>query len=106
MSKPYKDRIVDTGDGLPRFKITKEDDTSEIVKIEMASDIIQEGDSFGAKQLNLLLERDDDGTERANFVPLTDHCNLDNPIMLGTNNYGTALPPTAEEGRLFFLIDA
>lgn len=103
MSKPFKDRIVDTPDGFPRFTITLPDGTEmKDVKIEMTSNVIQEWDKIGAREFNLLFERDEDGTIRANFVSLADHCRLSNPIILGSANYGTTLPANADEGRLFF----
>ena len=106
MSKPYKDRIVNTTDGLPRFKIVNDEGEvfAEGVKIELDCEVTQEADDFGADEINMLIERDDDGTKHANFVPLAKHCDLDEPITLSTDNYGTTLPAEAAEGRLFFKI--
>ena len=106
MSKLYKDRIVNTPDGDPRFTITLPDGTVWVdAKIEMTSEVLQEWDRVGALEFNLIFQRDDDGTVHANFVSLADHCKLNDPIMLSTTNYGTALPSTAEEGRFFFLLE-
>ena len=65
MANPYKDRIVNEEDNKPRYRIINEA-TGEVVveraRMEVSSEILQEGDKFGAKEANTFISRSEDGT--------------------------------------------
>ena len=74
MSKPYKDRIVKEEDGYPRFNMVDREGNVvlEDVLVVLSSKVLQEGDNFGAKEINTFITRDDDGNIETNFVARED----------------------------------
>lgn len=69
MARQYKDLIVDEADGKARYNFINENGTVALhdIKIELASNVIQKGDSFGALAANLLLRIDDEGIPYINI---------------------------------------
>ncbi len=64
MAKPYKDMIVDEQDGRIRYNLVGRggDVVQADVALEVASTVLQQGDTYGAKEMNTFITRSDDGT--------------------------------------------
>ncbi len=90
--KPYKDRIVDEADGKARYNLVNRDGAivAENVLVEITSPLLQEGDKFGAKEINLLLDRADNGTITAKFY---------NKAEAATKSEVTAVQNTANSAK-------
>ena len=69
MADVYKDMIVQEADGKPRLTFRSRQGAAllEDVSVEVASDILQQGDAWGAREANLLLEKDADGLPQLNL---------------------------------------
>ena len=69
MADVYKDMIVQEADGKPRLTFRSRQGAAllEDVSVEVASDILQQGDTWGAREANLLLEKDADGLPQLNL---------------------------------------
>jgi len=63
MAKPYKDMIVNEEDGKIRYNLVDRGGNivQAEVKLEVASPIAQEGDAYGAREMNTFITRSDDG---------------------------------------------
>jgi len=63
MAKAYKDMIVNEADAKVRYDLIDREGNkaAEDVRLEVSSPIEQQGDMVGAKEINLLIERSDDG---------------------------------------------
>ena len=61
----FKDLIVGETDGKIRYNLVKRDGTviTNDVKLEVCSPILQEGDTWGANEANLVIGKREDGTE-------------------------------------------
>lgn len=59
----YKDLIVEESDRKPRLNLINRDGTVALheVSVELASQVVQQGDQWGAREANLLLRIGDDG---------------------------------------------
>ena len=62
MARAFNDMIVQEPDGKPRLTFRNRQGTAvlEDVSVEVASDILQQGDSWGSMEANLLLEKDNE----------------------------------------------
>lgn len=60
---PFKDLIVNETDGAARMDLVRRDGSliESDVLLRISSEILQDGDKFGAKELNAFLDRDSDG---------------------------------------------
>lgn len=63
MPRLFKDMVVDEPDSVARVNLINRDGSVALheVSVELASPVVQQGDSWGAKEANLLLQIDDDG---------------------------------------------
>ncbi|HBU11469.1 MAG TPA: hypothetical protein DEB31_01665 [Clostridiales bacterium] len=63
MAKPYKDLIVDEADGKARYNLV--DRAGNVVAADVAlhisSPVLQQGDTYGAREMNTFITRSDDG---------------------------------------------
>lgn len=66
MPRDFKDLIVDEADHKVRYNLVDRNGAVlvEDVRIVVASPVLQEGDTFGARELNAFLEIQDDGSLR------------------------------------------
>jgi hypothetical protein len=64
MANPYKDMIVDEQDGKVRYNLIGRDGgvVQQDIALEVASVVLQEGDTYGAREMNTFITRSDDGT--------------------------------------------
>ena len=62
MADAYKDMIVQETDGRPRLTFRNREGSVVLadVSVEISSTILQQGDTWGAREANLLLSRDAD----------------------------------------------
>ncbi len=63
MAKPYKDLIVDEPDGKVRYNLVDRagNAVAADVALQISSPVLQQGDTYGAREMNTFITRSDDG---------------------------------------------
>lgn len=63
MAKPYKDWLFNEDDRKPRYNLVDRQGAVVVgdVALQISSTVLQEGDSFGATEMNMIITRSDDG---------------------------------------------